>query len=173
MRAHRTLAYLFERAETETELGGRTVDWSPLGTRNTVRRFLGDPTWGDGDRATRAGRDVARSVMETWYRKEGRPAAGIRAYEDFREMLERETDIQGIVNITPDHQHGPINIAALRKNKAAISHKPVACTLHEVRRTLLAARESTAPSHLLAYSNRPDRNTLAAWIAAGAIGTVR
>lgn len=149
------------------------VDWSRLGTRATVRRFLDDPTWGEGDRSTRAGREVARSVMETWYRKQGRPASGIRAYEDFREMLERETDIQGIVNITPDHQHGPINIAALRRGKAAVSHKPVAATLHEVQRTLTAARESRAVSHLLAYSNRPDRHTLAAWIAAGAIGRVR
>ncbi|AMY12422.1 Oxidoreductase family, NAD-binding Rossmann fold [Luteitalea pratensis] len=149
------------------------VDWSPFGVRATVRRFLGDPTWCEGDRATRCGREVAKSVMETWYRKENRPAAGIRAYEDFREMLDRETDLQGIVNITPDHQHGPINIAALRRNVAAISHKPVAATMHEVQRTLAAARESRAPSHLLAYSNRPDRHTLAAWIAAGAIGTVR
>lgn len=149
------------------------VDWSPLGTRNNVRKFLGDATWGAGDRSTRCGRDVAKGIMETWYRQQARPAAGIRAYEDFREMLERETDIQGIVNITPDHQHAPINIAALRRNKAAISHKPVAATLHEVRRTLLAARESAAPSHLLAYSNRPDRHTLAAWMHAGAIGTVR
>jgi predicted dehydrogenase len=149
------------------------VDWSPFGVRATVRRFLGDPTWGEGDRATRAGRDVARTVMETWYRKEQRPAAGIRAYEDFREMLDREADLQAIVNITPDHQHGPINIAALRRNVAAISHKPVAATMHEVQRTLAAARESRAQSHLLAYSNRPDRHTLAAWIAAGAIGTVR
>ena len=45
--------------------------------------------------------------------------------------------------------------------------------LYEVRRTLQAARESAAPSHLLAYSNTPDRHTLAAWIKAGAIGTVR
>lgn len=149
------------------------VDWSPLGTRNTVRKFLGDQTWGAGDRATRAGRDVAKAIMETWYRQEGRPAAGIRAYEDFREMLARETDIQGVINITPDHQHAPINIATLRAGKAAISHKPVAATLHEVRQTVRAARESTAPSHLLAYSNRPDRHTLAAWLTQGAIGTVR
>jgi hypothetical protein len=149
------------------------VDWSPLGTRATVRKFLDDPAWGSGDRSTRAGREVARWVMETWYRKQGRPASGIRAYEDFREMLERENDIQGVVNITPDHQHGPINIATLRKGRAAISHKPVAATLHEVRRTLLAARDSVAPSHLLAYSNRPDRHTLAAWIGAGVIGAVR
>ncbi|HTV02975.1 MAG TPA: Gfo/Idh/MocA family oxidoreductase [Luteitalea sp.] len=149
------------------------VDWSPFGTRATVRKFLGNATWGEGDRATRAGRAVAREVMETWYRQQGRPAAGIREYEDFREMLGRESDIQGIVNITPDHQHAVINIATLRAGKAAISHKPVGATMHEVQQTLRAARESAAVSHLLAYSNRPDRHTLAAWIAAGAIGTVR
>src|SRR5204862_2662984 len=81
--------------------------------------------------------------------------------------------IQGVVNSTPDHQHAGVNISALRKGKAAISHKPVASVLHEVRRTVQAARESGAPSHLLAYSNKPDRHTLAAWIGAGAIGTVR
>ena len=88
-------------------------------------------------------------------------------------MFEKESDIQGIVNITPDHQHGSINIAALRKNKAAISHKPVASVLHEVRRVLQAAHDSSAPSHLLAYSNQPGRYTLAAWIASGVIGSVR
>lgn len=31
MRAHRTLAQLFERTEAETEFGGRTVEWSPIG----------------------------------------------------------------------------------------------------------------------------------------------
>ncbi len=88
-------------------------------------------------------------------------------------MLEKEKDIQGVVNITPDHQHGSINIAALAKGKAAISHKPVASVLYEVRRTVQAARESKASSHLLAYSNSADRHVLAAWIKAGAIGTVR
>ncbi len=111
--------------------------------------------------------------METYYEKQKRPGKGMRSYEDFREMLEKETDIQGIINITPDHQHGSINIAALQKGKAAISHKPVASVLYEVRRTLQAARESSAPSHLLAYSNSPDRHTLAAWIKGGVIGTVR
>ena len=111
--------------------------------------------------------------METHYKKQGRPARGIRSYEDFREMLEKETDIQGVINITPDHQHGPINIAALKKGKAAISHKPVASVLHEVRRTVQAARDSAAPSHLLAYSNSPDRHTLEAWMKCGEIGTIR
>ncbi len=148
------------------------VDWSEMGNRNEIRKFLEDPEWGAGDTGIRAGRDVARDIMERYYKKAGR-AGGIRGYEDFREMLEKETDIQGVVNITPDHQHGPINIAALKKGKAAISHKPVASVLHEVRRTVEAARESAAVSHLLAYSNNPDRHTLAALLASGAIGTVR
>ena len=83
------------------------VDWSPWATANRIRKFLEDPSWGDGDTGIRAGRDVARQIMETYYRKQSRPARGIRSYEDFREMLEKETDIQGVVNITPDHQHGP------------------------------------------------------------------
>src|SRR6476620_2567013 len=149
------------------------VDWENFGNRTRIRRFLDEPSWGEGDTGIRAGRDVARQIMETYYSKHGRPAKGIRSYEDYREMLEREPDIQGVVNITPDHQHGGINLAALRKGKAAISHKPLASVLHEVRRTVQAARDSAAPSHLLAYSNKADRYTLAAWIKAGVIGTVR
>jgi hypothetical protein len=149
------------------------VDWDRWGNRKKIREFLGEPEWGADHTGIRAGRDVARQIMETYYQKQGRPARGIRSYEDYREMLEKEPDIQAIVNITPDHQHGSINMAALRKRKAAISHKPVASVLHEVRRVVQAARDSAAPSHLLAYSNRPDRHTLAAWIASGAIGHVR
>ena len=149
------------------------VDWSAWGNRNQIRRFLEEPAV--GRRATRGSAAAARSRARSWRPSTGSRSAraGIRAYEDYREMLEKETDIQGVVNITPDHQHGTINIAALRKGKAAISHKPVASVLYEVRRTLQAARESTAASHLLAYSNSPDRHTLAAWIEAGVIGTVR
>jgi hypothetical protein len=149
------------------------VDWSRNGNRDRIRKFLGDPAWGEGNQGIRGGRDVAIEILETYYAKQNRAGAGIRSYADFREMLEKETDIQGVIDITPDHQHGAINIAALRKNKAAISHKPVASVLYEVRRTVDAARASSAPSHLLAYSNTPDRHTLAAWINAGVIGTIR
>jgi hypothetical protein len=148
------------------------VDWSEWGNRSQIRRFLESPEWGADHTGIRAGREVAREIMEAYYQRQERPG-GIRMYEDFREMLEKESDIQGVVNITPDHQHGCINIAALRKGKAAISHKPVASVLHEVRRTIEAARESSAASHLLAYSNSEDRQALAAWIKAGVIGTVR
>jgi len=148
------------------------LDWSPNGNRGTIRRFLEEPAWSPAD-GVRAGREVAKEIMEIYYRKQQRPSAGIRSYEDYREMLEKETDIQGIVNITPDHQHASINISAMRKGKAAIAHKPLAHTVAEVRRTLDVARETKAVTHLLAYSNSPDRHLLAAWIKAGVIGQVR
>src|SRR5687767_667681 len=151
------------------------VDWSNYGNRNRVRQFLEDPKWAEGDTlagAGRGGREVARYIMETYYKKQNRPAT-IRAYEDFREMLEKENDIQGIINITPDHQHAAINIAALKKGKSAIAHKPVAAVLYDLRRTLEASTASAGGTHLLAYSNSPDRHTLAAWINGGVIGNVR
>ena len=74
------------------------VDWGPWGNRDDIREFLGDSRWGEGDTGIRAGREVARRIMETYYAKQGRPAHGIREYEDFREMLEQERDIQGVVN---------------------------------------------------------------------------
>ena len=106
------------------------VDWEPFGNRTRIRRFLEEPKWGEGDTAIRAGRDCAREIMATYYKKHNRPADGIRSYEDYREMLEKETDIQGIVNITPDHQHASINVSALRKGKGVIAHKPLAIVQH-------------------------------------------
>jgi hypothetical protein len=126
------------------------VDWDQWGNRRRVRDFIGNAEWGSGNTGIRAGREVAREITETYYQKQNRPARGIRLYEDFREMLERESDIQGVINITPDHQHGCVNVAALRKNKAALSHKPVASVLYELRRVLDASKASRAPSHLLA-----------------------
>jgi hypothetical protein len=148
-------------------------DWETFGNRERIRKFLGEPGWGANDTGIRAGRECAREIMETYYKKHDRPSAGIRAYEDYREMFAKERDIQGIVNITPDHQHGPINLTALKNGKAAISHKPLASILYEVRRAVQLARDTPHATHLLAYSNTPDRHTLEAWINGGAIGTVR
>ena len=75
------------------------VDWEVFGNRQRIRRFLDEPTWGESDKGIRAGRDVAKQILETYYRKQNRPAAGIRAYEDYREMFEREPDIQGVNSV--------------------------------------------------------------------------
>jgi hypothetical protein len=151
------------------------VDWSRHLTRDAIRRFLGDPSWGEGDDGIRAGRDVARGIIETYYGRENRSGGyrGVRAYADFRELLDRETDLDGVVVITPDHTHAAIATVALRQGRAVICHKPVSNVWHEVRATLDAARTAGAVTHLLAYRDHADLHRLAAWLDAGVIGHVR
>ena len=94
------------------------------------------------DTGIRAGRDVRQGIMETYYKKQNRPSAGIRSYEDYREMLEKETDIQGIVNITPDHQHGEHqHLGAEEGQGGDLAQAAGAACSHEVRRTLQVARD--------------------------------
>ena len=49
------------------------VDWNEFGNRARIRRFLEEPTWGEGDTGIRAGREVAKGIMETYYKKHNRP----------------------------------------------------------------------------------------------------
>ena len=82
------------------------VDWSEWGNRNQIRRFLEDPHVGRGRqghprRPRRRPGDHGDLLPEAEPRRQA--SAPTRT---IREMLEKETDIQGVINITPDHQHG-------------------------------------------------------------------
>ena len=54
------------------------VDWEEFGNRERIRKFLDDPQWGASDTGIHAGRDVARQIMEAYYKKQNRPG-GISA----------------------------------------------------------------------------------------------
>jgi predicted dehydrogenase len=54
-------------------------------------------------------------------------------YVDFREMLEKEKDLDGIVITTPDHWHAPITTAALAAGKHVFCEKPLTHTISEAR----------------------------------------
>ena len=151
------------------------VDWSPNGIRDSVRRFLEDETWGENVDGIRAGREVAREILEAYYGKTKRSGTSerIRSYADFREMLDRESDLDAAIIITPDHTHTAISTAVLDAGVAAISHKPVSNMVNEVRVAVDAARRSPKVTHLLAYSDREDYYTLDAWFKAGVIGPIR
>ncbi|MEX0747039.1 MAG: Gfo/Idh/MocA family oxidoreductase, partial [Rhodothermales bacterium] len=116
-----------------------------------------------------------REIIEKYYAKTrgNGNGGGVRAYADFRELFDREDDIDAAVIITPDHAHTTLALAALKKGVAAISHKPVSNVLHEVHLAVDAARNSKAATHLLAYADITDLNKLDAWIKAGEIGTLR
>ncbi|MCR6656427.1 MAG: Gfo/Idh/MocA family oxidoreductase [Opitutus sp.] len=63
------------------------------------------------------------------------------AYADFRKLLERD-DVDGIINVTPDHWHTLINIGAARAGKDIYSEKPLTLTVDEGRHVIRAVREN-------------------------------
>ena len=63
-----------------------------------------------------------------------------RIYSDFRELLEKEKDLQTVNVSTPDHMHAPIAVSALNRGLHVYGQKPLAHHLHEVRRMTEIAR---------------------------------
>ena len=56
-----------------------------------------------------------------------------RRWCDYRQMLDKQKDIDAVVVSTPDHSHAIISIAAMRRGKHVYCEKPLARTIGEVR----------------------------------------
>lgn len=65
-----------------------------------------------------------------------------RRYTDFREMLARERDLDGVVIATPDHTHAVIARAAMEAGKHVYVQKPLTWSIHEARVLTRLAEET-------------------------------
>ncbi len=156
-------------------------DWDRDGLLNSLRRGLNAPDWRAGsDGAIPGGRDVGQSAVETYYashKASGQSTSGqykgCAAYADFREMLEKEKGIDAVKIMTPDHLHGVIAMAAMRRGKHVITHKPIANRLKEVQLVIETARQTGVSTHLMPWDTNGDMAPVMAWIDGGAIGTLR
>jgi predicted dehydrogenase len=151
------------------------IDWSSNGIRNGIRNTLNDQTWGAGYKGIPGGRDIGREYVEKYYSK-NMPSGkykGCNSYEDFRELLEKEKDLDAIKIMTPDHLHATVAVAAMKKGKHVVTHKPIANRLSEGRLTIETARRTRVKTHLLAWSNRPGNKLTRKWIGEGVIGKLR
>jgi Oxidoreductase family, NAD-binding Rossmann fold/Oxidoreductase family, C-terminal alpha/beta domain len=151
------------------------VDWSPYDVRDTIRRTLGDSSWGESIKGIPGGRDLGQEVVQKYYgkSKDSGTYKGCPSYEDFRELLEKENGIDAVKIMTPDHLHGTIAIAALKKGKHVVTHKPIANRMHEFRLTVETARSSGMSTHLLAWRKMPQYDIIKKWINEGRIGTLK
>ncbi|MDH3649913.1 MAG: Gfo/Idh/MocA family oxidoreductase, partial [Saprospiraceae bacterium] len=151
------------------------LDWSPHGIRNGIRKVLGDPNWGEGVKGIAGGRNVMQHYIEQYYAK-NKPSGnykGLTSYEDFRELLEKENDIDAVKIMTPDHLHATVAIAAMKKGKHVITHKPIANRMMEGRKTIQTARDTGVKTHLLAWSPKPEHDLVLSWIKDGVIGQLK
>jgi hypothetical protein len=151
-------------------------DWSKEGLLNEVRRVLGKPSWRPAGEATiPGGRDVGKEVVEAYYANQRSSGTfrGCTAYADFRELLAKEKDVDAVKIITPDHLHGLFSIAAMKKGKHVIMHKPIANRLKEARQAIDTARETGVATYFLPWGSNGSMEQVMRWIKNGAIGTLR
>jgi len=151
------------------------VDWSQNDIRESIRSALGDNTWGEGIKGIPGGRDIGKELVQKYYgkSKDSGNYKGCASYEDFRELLEKESDLNAIKIMTPDHLHAAVAIASMKKGKHVVTHKPIANRMHEARLTIDTARKTNLVTHLLAWSKRPEYDLIRKWIDEGRIGSLR
>ncbi len=151
------------------------IDWSLNGIRDDIRKTLGDSSWGSDLNGIPGGRDVGQEFVEKYYTKndKGKKFKGCPSYIDFRELLEKEKDVDALKIMTPDHLHAAMAIAGMKKGKHIVMHKPIANRMYESRLSIETARTTGVSTHLLAWSQRPGNDTTKKWIEAGAIGTLK
>jgi predicted dehydrogenase len=155
--------------------GVNYLEWSRNELRDTIRRLLQNPTWREGSNHVPGGRDVGKEIVETYYAKQRgtEQFKGCATYVDFRELLEKEKDVTAVKVMTPDHTHAAISIAALKKGKNVIVHKPLANRLLEARAVIEMARSTKLATHFLPAGEGPGQKQALDIIKTGAIGTLR
>ena len=123
-----------------------------------------------------AGRIPMLELIDKYYAeaKAGGENAGVKAYVDYREMLEKEKAIDAVMIATPDHTHAVISLAAIRLGKHVYCEKPLAHSLEEVRKVTEEARHYKVATQMgnQANSNEGIRQ-ICEWVWDGAIGAVR
>ncbi|MGE3175766.1 MAG: Gfo/Idh/MocA family oxidoreductase [Planctomycetota bacterium] len=98
-----------------------------------------------------------------------------RTFADWRALFDTlGRDLDAVVVSTPDHMHGPIAIAALRRGLHVYCQKPLAHNLHECRRmTELAAAGGLVTQMGTQIHAHPAYRTAVHMLRSGAIGLVR
>jgi predicted dehydrogenase len=94
-------------------------------------------------------------------------------YTDYREMLEKQKDIDAVVIATPDHTHANIALAAMDLGKHVYLQKPLAWSVEECRRLARRAAETNVVTQMGNQGRSSDDARLVnEYIADGAIGAV-
>ncbi|MDP3912638.1 MAG: Gfo/Idh/MocA family oxidoreductase [Bacteroidota bacterium] len=152
------------------------LDWGKNGLRDEIRSTLQNPDWkSGGDNTIPGGLDNGKEIVDTFYSKfRGDQKFGnCRGYADFREMFEKEKDLNAIKIMTPDHLHGIIAMAAMKRGIGVTTHKPISNRLQEGRKVIEMAGKSKVTTHLIAWDSNGSMDQVMSWINEGAIGTLK
>jgi predicted dehydrogenase len=151
----------FSRLDTEIE--------------NLSRRIEGpDPQPAAGKSAIPFDRARAKERLAAIERLKDVHLPKAKRYTDYREMLEKQKDIEGVLVATPDHMHASIALAAMELGKHVYVQKPLCWCVSEARQLAKRARETKVATQMGNQGHSLDdaRKTVE-YVWAGAIGEVR
>ena len=144
--------------------------------KNEIRKTIQKPDWEPGgDNSIPGGRENGKSIVDNFYANVHPELnyKGCNAYADVRELFEKEKDLNAVKIMTPDHLHGVLSMAAMKKGKHVLVHKPLSNRLLEGKRAIAMARSSNVITHLIPWDSNGSMDTVMSWINAGAIGNLR
>lgn len=97
-----------------------------------------------------------------------------KVYTDYREMLEKQKDIDAVTIATPDHLHAVITMMAMKLGKHVYCQKPLTHTVYEARKIGEVAREMKVATQMGNQGQASETARLVQeMIMDGAIGNVR
>ena len=142
-------------------------DWGKTGLRDEIRSALQNPNWkSGGDNTIPGGLDNAKEIVDTYYSKfrSDQKFGSCRAYADFRELFAKEKDLNAVKIMTPDHLHGIIAMAAMKRGIGVTTHKPISNRLEEGRQVIEMAKSSKVTTHLIAWDSNGSMDQVMKWI---------
>ncbi|HSH13694.1 MAG TPA: Gfo/Idh/MocA family oxidoreductase, partial [Desulfurivibrionaceae bacterium] len=96
-----------------------------------------------------------------------------RQYRDFREMLEKEKDMDGVTISTPDHSHYPAAMHAISLGKHICVQKPLTNTLWELQQLHMASKKKGIITQMGNQGHTYGENRqMKEWLDAGLLGKV-
>jgi predicted dehydrogenase len=98
----------------------------------------------------------------------------VKVYQDWRELLDKEKNLNSVNVSTPDHMHAPITMRAMQQGLHVYTQKPLTQTIYEARQLTRVAREKKLITQMgIQIHSHEIHRTIVATIQAGTIGKVK
>lgn len=96
-----------------------------------------------------------------------------KLYADYREMLDKEKDIDAVTISTPDHVHGPAAAYCMQRGKHVYVQKPMTHNIREARMLTEMARKNKIVTQMGNQgASNPLLDMVKKWVDSGVIGKI-